>query len=142
MKIQLYSVDHAPRALPTWQLMLEDLGQPPAKRVGRVLGVSERSVYRWSADGCAPRLPSLALFWLTRWGRSAVDAQATNDARVAVGFCQSLNEQNIWFRSELFRVRQLAGLPSGDPFMPVPLEPDGRVLVSRGPPVLEPPVAP
>jgi predicted DNA-binding transcriptional regulator AlpA len=142
MKIQLYSVDHAPRALPTWQLMLDDLGHPPAKRVGRVLGISERSVYRWSADGCAPRLPSLALFWLTRWGRSAVDAQATNDARVAVGFCHSLNEQNIWFRSELLRVRQLAGLSLDDPFMPAPLEADGRVLVSRGRQVVQTPAAP
>ncbi|HEY4069259.1 MAG TPA: hypothetical protein VGM74_20290 [Burkholderiaceae bacterium] len=93
MKIQLYSVEHAPRVLPTWQLMLDDLGCPPAKRVARVLGISERSVYRWAANGVAPRLPSLALFWLTNWGRAAVHVQASNDAIVACGYVAGLRRE-------------------------------------------------
>jgi predicted DNA-binding transcriptional regulator AlpA len=141
MKIQLYSIEHAPVSLPPWQYMMDDLCSPPARRVARVLGISERSVYRWTSEGNAPRCASLALFWLTNWGRSAVDAQATNDARVAVGFCHSLNAQNCWFRSELVRVRQLAGLSPDDPYMPAPIG-DERYVMSRGQPVFAPPAGP
>jgi len=107
MKVQLYSVEHAPRSLPTWQLMLDDLGNPPASRVARVLGIGERSVYRYSAVGFAPRLPSLALFWLTNWGRSSVYCQAVNDARVAVSYCESLSRQNDRLRLALASVAGL-----------------------------------
>lgn len=107
MKLQLYGVDQAPRTLPIWQLILEDLADPPAPRVARVLGVSARTVYRWNAEGQAPRCASLALFWLTRWGRSEVHAAAVNDATLAVGYAQSL-------RAELDRAKALlhaAGVP-------------------------------
>lgn len=70
-----------------------DLGHPPAPRVARVLGISERSVYRFNRDGHAPRVASLALFWLTRWGRSSVSAQATNDAIQACGYVAALRDQ-------------------------------------------------
>ena len=97
MEMQLFRLDNAPRSLPIWQLVLEDLGCPPAHRVARTLGVSERTVYRWNQAGCAPRMALLALFWLTRWGRSEVDTRATNDAILAVSYVRSLTD----------RVRQL-----------------------------------
>ena len=84
--------------------MLDDLGQPSARRVARVLGVSQRTAYRWNADGHAPRVACMALFWLTRWGRSAVDAQAVNDARTAIGYADSLR------RELLHAERQIAHL--------------------------------
>jgi predicted DNA-binding transcriptional regulator AlpA len=61
-------------------MILADLDNPPTRRVARVLGLSERSIYRYTATDDAPRVALLALFWLTRWGRAAIDAQATNDA--------------------------------------------------------------
>ena len=69
---------------------MEDLAYPPAPRVARVLGMSERSVYRFNQVGDAPRVASLALFWLTRWGRSSVHSQATTDAIRACGYAESL----------------------------------------------------
>jgi hypothetical protein len=55
-----------------------------------VLDVGCSTVYRWSATGNEPRAACLALFWLTRWGRSQVHTQATNDAATAVGLAQAL----------------------------------------------------
>ena len=79
--------------LPSWQQLLDELGQPSARRIARVLGVGPRTVYRWNATGRAPRVACLAVFWLTRWGRSAIDAQAVNDARTAVGYADSLRRE-------------------------------------------------
>ena len=59
-------------------------------RPSGVLGVSERSVYRFNQAGDAPRVASLALFWLTRWGRSSAHAQATTDAIRVCGYAEAL----------------------------------------------------
>ncbi len=90
MKLQLNSIEQAPPRLPAWQVIMEDLAHPSASRVARVLGMSERSVYRFNRVGEAPRVVALALFWLTRWGRSAVHSQATNDAIRACGYVEAL----------------------------------------------------
>ncbi|MDC6168335.1 hypothetical protein [Paucibacter sp. XJ19-41] len=86
---------------------MDDLGRPPATRIARVLGVGASTVHRWNSAGHAPRAAQLALFWLTRWGRSAVHTQATNDAILAFSYLESL-------KSEVQRlegnVRQLAAL--------------------------------
>jgi predicted DNA-binding transcriptional regulator AlpA len=92
VKLQLNSIEQAPSRLPSWQAIMEDLAYPSARKVARVLGMSERSVYRFNRDGDAPKVASLALFWLTRWGRAAVHAQATNDAIAACGYAQALRD--------------------------------------------------
>jgi hypothetical protein len=42
--ITFSSIDKAPRTLPVWQMLISDLGDPPAERVARVLGVGVRTV--------------------------------------------------------------------------------------------------
>lgn len=101
MDLQLFSIEHAPRVLPIWDAILEDLGRPGADRIGRALGVGRSTVYRWTASGQAPRVACLALFWLTRWGRSAIDAQATNDAVLAVQLARALSEERQQLRADL-----------------------------------------
>ena len=76
MKIELHSIDQGPSSVPQWRLMMDDLCNPPPGRVARVLGIGKRSVQRYNATGHAPRVVCLAVFWLTRWGRSAVYTQA------------------------------------------------------------------
>ena len=93
MTLQLYSIEQAPASLPLWQLIMEDLNHPPPRRVARVLGISERTVYRYNSLGDAPRPCLMSLYWLTRWGRSSVHAQATNDAIVACGYVSALRSQ-------------------------------------------------
>ncbi len=108
MKLQLYGLGQAPRALPIWQTILEDLGRPHPAQVARILGVGVRTVYRWNRTGQAPRTACLALYWLTRWGRSEVHAQAVNDATVAVGLAQALQTELDRTRLELAHVLALS----------------------------------
>lgn len=90
MEFQLFSIGRVSQKLPIWQVILDDLGRPPAHRVARTLGVSERTVYRWNYGARPPRMALLALYWLTRWGRSEVDTRATNDAILAVSYVRPL----------------------------------------------------
>lgn len=101
MRLQLHSIDQAPHHIPMWDTILDDLGRPPAERVAKALGVGRATAYRWQQAHEAPRMACLALFWLTRWGRSHVDAQATNDARMAVGLAQALESEVTQLRRRL-----------------------------------------
>lgn len=93
MTLVLHSIDQAPRSVPAWHVLMHELCQPPPHRVARVLGVSVRTIKRYNATGKAPRSACLALFWLTSWGRSAVHAQAVNDAMVACSYVEALRRQ-------------------------------------------------
>lgn len=108
MKVNLYSIEHAPRALPIWETILEDLSRPPPARIARVLGVGLSTVYRWNQAGSAPRVAQLALYWLTRWGRSEIHAAAVNDATAAVGYANALAVEVQQLRRQLAHVLALA----------------------------------
>jgi hypothetical protein len=94
----------APRHLPALSLMLDDIGNPKPAALAKTLGVAERTVFRWLADDDAPRAVLLALYWLTTWGRGAVDAQATNDARQYAQLADAYRSENERLRAELARV--------------------------------------
>lgn len=118
MNLQLHSIDHAPGSLPIWQTIMDDLGCPPPARVARVLGIGERTVYRYNRTGQAPKVALLALFWLTRWGRSQVHAQAANDAMVAIGYANSLRADVARLEHQLAHVLALGGSGSAnDPLL-------------------------
>jgi len=108
MEMQLFSILQAPSSLPIWQLILEDLGEPHPAQIAKVLGVGARTVYRWNRAGRAPRSAALALFWLTRWGRSQVHTQATNDALMAVALARSLGDEVNTLRVQLAHVLALS----------------------------------
>lgn len=140
MAPQLFSIEQAPRHVPPWEAIIDDLGRPPVDRVARVLGVSRSTVYRWHSDGSGPRIACLALFWLTRWGRSSVDAQATNDAVMGFQLARALGEDRDRLAAKLdqathenqalagalatAQLRQIApSLPTPDPMTWPRLEP-------------------
>lgn len=101
MDLRLFSIEQVPRSLPVWETILDDLGSPSATRIAKALDVGVSTVYRWNADGSAPRMACLALFWLTRWGRSEIDARATNDAMTAAGLARSLHEERTALRTRV-----------------------------------------
>lgn len=104
MKFNPSSLHFCPASLPIWQSILDDLGNPHPDRVAKVLGVGVRTVYRWNREGRAPRAVCLALFWLTRWGRSSVDAQAVNSCRLAVQYANALEADLARVRTQLAHV--------------------------------------
>jgi len=73
-------LNRIPRGVPPLPVILDALGNPSTDKVARALDVSPSTVRRWIAAGEAPRAAMLALFWLTPWGHSQVDADAFNDA--------------------------------------------------------------
>jgi hypothetical protein len=101
MDLRLFSIEQTPKSLPVWETILSDLGNPPAPRIARALDVGSSTVYRWNQTGAAPRMACLALFWLTRWGRSEVDAQATNDAMTAAALARSLADERNALRGRV-----------------------------------------
>lgn len=66
MKFHPSSVELAPRTLPIWQCLLDDLGNPSAPKIAKALEISVRTVHRWNKTQRAPRVACLAVFWLTR----------------------------------------------------------------------------
>jgi hypothetical protein len=101
MDVRLHSIDQLPTGLPPWETILDDLGRPTANRLARALDVAPSTVYRWNAAGIAPRAACLALFWVTRWGRSQIDTRAHNDAQMALGFASSLEQDRDRLRGRL-----------------------------------------
>jgi predicted DNA-binding transcriptional regulator AlpA len=98
--MKLFSIMQMPKKVPAWDTMLADLGHPKPELVARALGVSRSTAYRWQSGENPPRTAQLAVFWLTRWGRSAIAAQATNDALMALSLSKSLAEQLGAFRAQ------------------------------------------
>lgn len=62
--------------LPGFDVMLSDVQATP-RQVAMHLGVKESTLATYKRTG-APRAVQLALFWETRWGRSAADLEAAN----------------------------------------------------------------
>ena len=88
--------------------MLADIGHPTAAELGRFLGVSVRTVRRWLEQGHAPRPVMLALFWLTRWGRSQVECAAVNDAKLMAAQARASESESARRLAELELVLRLA----------------------------------
>lgn len=98
-----------PRHVPPAALLLADLGNPSAAELAAALGVSVRTVWRWQAGDEWPRLPSLALYFASRWGWSAVECDALRSVWVAQALCDSLRRDLATARCE---VEHLAALSS------------------------------
>lgn len=84
--------------LPHITTMLDDI---PASldQVARHLGIQTSTLKKYKRQGGAPRAIMLALFWETKWGRSAADTEAANAAQV--------------FRSETKSIQAHAGRLAG-----------------------------
>ena len=63
--------------LPPFDFMVDDI-PASSEEIARHLGISTRTLQNYLRSGTAPRSVCLALFWETRWGRSAADTEAAN----------------------------------------------------------------
>lgn len=83
----------APRGTPPLRFMLADLPATPAQ-VAHHLAITPRTMQRYLAADQAPRAVMLALFWETRWGRSAADTEAANWAALHYRRAMILEREN------------------------------------------------
>ena len=97
-----------PLALPPVSVMLDDISAPDAS-IARALAVKPATVARWRRQDQAPRPVLLALFWVTRWGVSLVNADAHNAASMYAAYARTLADEAQRLRAELARVVALHG---------------------------------
>ena len=74
--------------------------------LARLLDVHPKTLRRWLDDDTAPRVASLAVFWLTRWGASAADADAHNSAVTAAVQARLLRDELISAQRQVARLRR------------------------------------
>ena len=68
--------------------LIQEMGATPAQ-VARWLGVSERSLFRWLADGTAPRAVLYACWHETPQGRYAVALDVGYEAQLSYGLAEA-----------------------------------------------------
>lgn len=110
-----------PKSIPSLGLMLDDIGCGSGRKVkelAKALGVSERTVWHWRAQGRAPRPVMLAIFWLTQWGQSAVNCKAHNDAVMYAGYVGALQTELDGLKTKLGKLANLGDFGSAND--PVP----------------------
>ncbi len=85
-----------------------------------VLDVHPRTLSRWIDHDAAPRVARLAVFWLTRWGASALDAAAYNDATMHAAQARLLRDELIASQRQVSRLRRaLDSAPSDTANSPI-----------------------
>ncbi len=96
--------------LPSLQLMAADI---PASReqLARHLDIAPRTLARYITAEQAPRPIMLALFWETRWGRSAADSEAANYGQAMAGHAHALQRENAALRRQLQLMESMLGDP-------------------------------
>ncbi len=103
-----------PSSLPHLQTLVDDIGSPSSKALAKALGVSERTVRRWMRAGQAPRVVLLALFWVSRWGRSALDVELQHDAMLYRALARSLEKERDDLRHRLQRLGSIGEFGSAN----------------------------
>lgn len=99
-----FTMQKLPSRFPTWSQMLDSLGNPSPRDLGRILGLSERTVFNYKKADQAPRAVMLAVFWLTPWGDSALDTERENFIRVLQSLSSALKNENAGLRLRIARL--------------------------------------
>ena len=91
--------------LPGLNFMLADL---PAnhRQVARHLGITLQTLNKYIKSEGAPRAIMLAIFWETRWGRSAADTEAANFGAIYYRQAKGLERENIAMRKKMLAMQQ------------------------------------
>lgn len=116
---------YAPKGLRGGDLrgLLSDLAATPAQAAG-YLEVSERTVWRWLADGTAPR-PVLACLWLeTPHGRHVAALDVGNELVIVRGLAKGFEAQTTDQAAQLARVLAISDTgAANDPLARGPVAP-------------------
>jgi transcriptional regulator with XRE-family HTH domain len=99
--------------LPDLATLLADLPATP-QQIAHHLGVSLATLKRWERDGQAPRPVMLALFWESRWGRSAADCEAAQYGSLMYQAYQASRNENAALRRQMVQLElELASSGAG-----------------------------
>ncbi|THT98121.1 hypothetical protein E9531_15085 [Lampropedia puyangensis] len=90
----------APTQTPPLTWMLADIPHDD-KQIARYLGVTLRSIQRYRKTNKAPTAIYRALFWETRYGRSAIHTHAQNEADRWRQYAKALERQIDVLRDQI-----------------------------------------
>lgn len=107
-------LNRIPKQLPSLGQMLADIGNPSAAELARALGVSDRTTRGWIAANSAPRPACIAIFWLTTWGRSAIDAEAVNLMQMHAAMATAYRAEAETLRAQMAEVLACADFGSAN----------------------------
>lgn len=125
-----------PRTTPTLPAMLADIGEPSVKSLAAAFGVDRKTAGRWVRQGTAPRSVLLALFYVTRWGRSQVHCQAENDARAQAALAFALRAELDKANALLAQLGHIGDFGSAnDPAQQVATRPPAPQALDQGEPL-------
>lgn len=122
------SLHMLPRHTPALPDLLADLGHPSTPTVARALGVTPRTVHRWTAAGHAPRPVELALYWVTPYGWDHIECEARRRLDDWRGLADARLRETESLRRELARVLAVGDFGSANQPLAVTLPPGAEVL--------------
>lgn len=94
-----------PAGLPPFSFMVDDIPATPAQ-IARHLGITTKTLQRYRATDTAPHAVRLALFFETRWGRSAADTEAHNFGQVHYRHAKALQRENAVLQSRIVQLER------------------------------------
>jgi hypothetical protein len=97
-------LNRIPRTMPPLATMLDDIGNPSPAALARAFRVSVKTARRWIVAGEAPFAVMAAIFWVTRWGHSSVDAEASNAATMHAAHAAELRRELKITRAQVERL--------------------------------------
>jgi hypothetical protein len=100
--------------MPPLKAMLYDIGSPSVKEIAKALRVHETTVRKWLRTDEAPHPVMLAIFWMTRWGVSAIDCDAHNAAVLSASIARNRQEQIDSLEGRIQRLAQIANFGSAN----------------------------
>lgn len=109
-----------PKWTPSLSAMLEDIGKPRAEHLAMAMNVHADTARRWIREDEAPQAVMLALYWVTRWGASAADANAYNDAAMSASLARSRQQEVTMLQEQVAHIERIADFGSAnDPLLQV-----------------------
>lgn len=99
--------------LPHLSTILSDLSYASPREIARHLGITPAALTRYTRQEQAPRPIMLALFWETRWGRSAADTEAVNWAAMHHQRAAVLERENAALRRQIAQLESLIAQGAG-----------------------------
>lgn len=97
-----------------FKMFVHELGGP--KLVCKKLDVSERTVRRWLAEGTAPRMAVLALYWESQYGRSLIDVEHHHEICIMRTRIRILEEQFVRAKDVITGMKLLNYGTSNEPY--------------------------
>lgn len=89
------------------------------KRAAKILDVTERSIWRWLADGKVPKAAVLALFWESHYGQSLIETDQRNEIVLLRARVRILEDQFIRAKDVITGMRLLNYGTANEPFYDV-----------------------